>query len=270
MAVTPSIWFSPASSSLPVIPPNPLPYTIPPPPASSVGPPFTIPESLYHRLLSANYPITIALVYATTVIILNRVNASRGNKPWPFSKTTAFLWSVVLHNVVLAVYSGWTFVGMVKAVHHSVGPSLHSRKGMVGVWDAVCKIHGPSGLGNAASYNESTRAWVTSSPTTKLSTSGMPLSTDTGRMWNEGLAFYGWIFYLSKFYEVVDTAIILAKGKRSSMLQMYHHAGAMLCVWAGIRYMAPPIFMFCLFNSCIHTMMVCPVRFQATACEPQS
>ncbi|KAH0547878.1 hypothetical protein GP486_008381 [Trichoglossum hirsutum] len=257
MAATPSVLFSSTSQFLPAIRPNALPYTLPPPsPASSASPPFTIPESLYQRLLSANYPITVVLIYATTVTILNRINASRGNKPWAFSKTTAFLWFVILHNVTLAIYSGWTFAGMAKAVHRSVGPALRDRKGAVEIWDSVCKIHGPSGLGNAASYNESVGAWTVSSPTTRLSASGTPSSTDTGRLWNEGLAFYGWIFYLSKFYEVVDTAIVLAKGKRSSTLQTYHHAGAMIGMWAGIRYMAPPIFMFCLFNSCIHTMMI--------------
>ena len=76
------------------------------------------------------------------------------------------------------------------------------------------------------------------------------------RIWNEGLAFYGWLFYLSKFYEVVDTLIILAKGRKSSLLQTYHHAGAMLCMWAGIRYMSPPIWMFVLVNSGIHAIMV--------------
>ncbi len=59
---------------------------------------------------------------------------------------------------------------------------------------------------------------------------------DTGRIWNEGLAFYGWIFYLSKFYEVLDTFIILAKGKLSSTLQTYHHAGAMMCMgWHALH-----------------------------------
>ena len=75
-------------------------------------------------------------------------------------------------------------------------------------------------------------------------------------MWNEGLAFYGYFFYLSKFYEVVDTAIILAKGKRSSTLQTYHHAGAMLCMWAGMRFMTPAIWMFCFFNSGVPALMV--------------
>lgn len=86
----------------------------------------------------------------------------------------------------------------------------------------------------------------------------MPSDSAQGRFWNEGLAFYGWIFYLSKFYEVLDTLIILAKGKQSSTLQTYHHAGAMLCMWAGIRYMASPIWVFAFVNSAIHAMMVSP------------
>ena len=66
------------------------------------------------------------------------------------------------------------------------------------------------------------------------------------------------MYMLTKSYkdEVVDTLIILAKGKRSATLQTYHHAGAMLCMWAGIRYMSPPIWMFCLVNSGIHFLMV--------------
>ena len=47
-------------------------------------------------------------------------------------------------------------------------------------------------------------------------------NSDVGRQWNRGLAFYGWLFYLSKFYEVVDTLIILARSKRGSFLQIYH------------------------------------------------
>ncbi|KAI5280529.1 hypothetical protein KEM54_003657 [Ascosphaera aggregata] len=77
----------------------------------------------------------------------------------------------------------------------------------------------------------------------------------SGRLWNSGLAYFGWLFYVSKFYEVIDTLIILAKGKKSSTLQTYHHAGAMLCMWAGIRYSAGPIWIFPTFNSLIHALM---------------
>jgi len=57
-------------------------------------------------------------------------------------------------------------------------------------------------------------------------------------LWEEALAWYGWWFYLSKFYEVIDTAVIILKGRKSSLLQTYHHAGAMICMWAGIRFVS--------------------------------
>jgi hypothetical protein len=74
-------------------------------------------------------------------------------------------------------------------------------------------------------------------------------------VWERGLSYYGYFFYLSKFYEVFDTVIILAKGRQSSLLQTYHHAGAMLSMWAGIRFASPPIWIFVVFNSLIHTIM---------------
>lgn len=138
-----------------------------------------------------------------------------------------------------------------RSVSNPVGPT-----GLVGTVDSLCKMHGVTGLGSAVAYNPTASQWVSeSSSTVLLSSVGAPDSTDLGRLWNEGLAFFGWLFYLSKFYEVLDTAIIIAKGKRSSTLQTYHHAGAMMCMWSGIRYMSPPIWMFVLVNSGIHALM---------------
>lgn len=242
-------------------PPDSQPQALPPPPVGSTlsAPPFSIPSSWYTAVLDVRVPITIAGIYAVSVTALNAYNRSRGNKPWRVSKTRPFFWFVVAHNVFLAVYSAWTFVGMWQALKNSV---LHPSgpAGLVGTIDSFCKIHGPAGAGNAIAYNVSSSQWATQSPyTVQLTEAGEPHSTDVGRMWNEGLAFYGWWFYLSKFYEVLDTVIILAKGKRSSTLQTYHHAGAMMCMWAGIRYMSAPIWMFCFVNSGIHALMVrCP------------
>jgi hypothetical protein len=162
----------------------------------------------------------------------------------------------VAHNVFLAVYSGWTFWGFFKALQRTVynprGPD-----GLAGTVDSLCKMHGIPGLSNAIEYNPNYSAWISESPGKVLLTDmGTPDPTDLGRLWNEGLAFYGWFFYLSKFYEVLDTVIIILKGKRSSTLQTYHHAGAMMCMWAGIRFMSPPIWMFVFVNSGIHAMMV--------------
>ena len=144
---------------------------------------------------------------------------------------------------------------MINAVAVSI-PSFRGEAGLAGVADALCKINGPRGIGSAAFFNETNRAWSITNKAFHLAADGLgPENTDVGRIWNEGLAFYGWLFYLSKFYEVVDTFIILAKGRKSSFLQTYHHAGAMLCMWAGIRYMSPPIWMFVLVNSGIHAIM---------------
>lgn len=62
--------------------------------------------------------------------------------------------------------------------------------------------------------------------------------------WNTALGLYGYYFYLSKYYEIFDTIIILLKGRRSSLLQTYHHSGAILTMWAGINYSAYPIWIF--------------------------
>lgn len=244
-------------ASLLNFPPSSRPETIPAPQATEFSwkQPFNIPPGLYTQLLDVRVPITIATVYALTVVVINRINKSRGYKPYGFSHSRLFKLFVVLHNVFLAIYSAWTCVGMFQAFGNSWA-DRGDPNGLAGIVDALCKINGPRGYGNAATFNPRTEQWSIPNSAFKL-TNGLPDPTDAGRLWNQGLAYLGWIFYLSKFYEVVDTAIILAKGKKSSTLQTYHHAGAMMCMWAGIRYMAAPIWIFCLVNSGIHAMMVC-------------
>ncbi|SOV03721.1 related to ELO1 - Elongase I [Ustilago sp. UG-2017a] len=69
------------------------------------------------------------------------------------------------------------------------------------------------------------------------------------------LGKYAYIFYLSKYYEVFDSLILLLKGKRVSNLQSYHHAGAIICMWIAYRYQSQAVWVFCLFNSFVHTCM---------------
>ncbi|KAE8451177.1 hypothetical protein EG329_004341 [Mollisiaceae sp. DMI_Dod_QoI] len=214
--------------------------------------PVYIPTKIYQAALDIRVPITIACVYAALVTLLNSYNKTNGYKPWGISKSKAFFVFVVIHNVLLALYSGWTFAGMLRAMTTIFANPLNSS-GLAGTVDSLCKLHGPSGLGNAVTYNPLQSQWTSTSP--NVIDVQTATNTDLGRLWNEGLAFYGWFFYLSKFYEVLDTLIILAKGKKSSILQTYHHAGAMMCMWAGIRYMSPPIWMFVFVNSFIHTLM---------------
>lgn len=236
--------------------PNSRPVPLPPPVKErSFRSPFGIEPTLFHAALRPEIPITFATIYIVSVLALNAFNRKRNHKPWWIARQWWFQWFVVVHNAVLTIYSTATFLAMCRAIAHT-WPGLNTETGLAGAADALCKMHGPRGLGDAATFNTTINIWEAKNTLIKLGYDSSPDPSDVGRLWNEGLAFWGWMFYISKFYEVLDTLIILAKGKRSATLQTYHHAGAMLCMWAGIRYMSPPIWMFVFINSFIHALMV--------------
>ncbi|KAI9789566.1 MAG: hypothetical protein M1816_005973 [Peltula sp. TS41687] len=252
---TPPVRLSRPSVSLHEFLPDSVPTTVPPPTSEfTYAPRFNIPVKLYNHLLEPYYPFGFALLYVVAVYLLNRKNCQRGNKPWSFAKSGVFFGAVILHNLFLTVFSGWVLRGMAQAVRHS-WPGWPGEHGLAGTVDALCKIHGPRGLGNGVAYNATTNIWTAPNVAVNLTPLGLPDNTDLGRIWNEGLGFYGWLFYISKFYEVLDTFILLAKGKTPSTLQVFHHAGALISLWAGIRYMSPPIWMWVLVNAGVHTMM---------------
>jgi hypothetical protein len=70
-----------------------------------------------------------------------------------------------------------------------------------------------------------------------------------------GVHFWVWNFYVSKYYELLDTAILLMKGKPSSFLQTFHHSGSIIGMWVMTTTHAPAAWIFVLFNSFIHTIM---------------
>ncbi|CAO1616475.1 unnamed protein product [Sympodiomycopsis kandeliae] len=82
----------------------------------------------------------------------------------------------------------------------------------------------------------------------KVALCSMPVNTVT-------LAPYAWLFYISKYYEVVDSMILVIKGKTVSNLQSYHHAGALLAMWIAYRYQSQAVWVFVAFNSGVHTAM---------------
>lgn len=247
-----NIWPSRPALVFPENAPQPI---APPFEGASFRTPFPIPDEWFKAALDPKVPATIAITYAVSVLALNQYNRSRNWKPWRISKTRAFKVFVIAHNVFLAVYSALTCYAMFMGLKRTF-PHYSEQNSFVGIVDSLCKIHGPRGLGNASTYNDDLKLWTNKNPQIALDPVAGPPTSDVGRMWNEGLAWWGYWFYLSKFYEVFDTLIILAKGKRSSTLQTYHHTGAMLCMWAGIRYMAAPIWIFVQVNSGIHALMV--------------
>lgn len=75
------------------------------------------------------------------------------------------------------------------------------------------------------------------------------------------LGKYAYIFYISKYYEVVDSVILLVKGKRVSNLQSYHHAGAIICMWIAYRYQSQPVWGKCSLVSCLACLLVSDLIF---------
>ncbi|KAJ2155954.1 hypothetical protein GGH16_005726 [Coemansia sp. RSA 560] len=76
-----------------------------------------------------------------------------------------------------------------------------------------------------------------------------------GLLWNSVLFKHNYLFYLSKYYELFDTAIILLKGRPASILQIYHHAGIVVIMYLA-NYYAPAVAIFMVWeNAGVHTIM---------------
>jgi len=62
-------------------------------------------------------------------------------------------------------------------------------------------------------------------------------------------------FYLSKYYEYVDTLILYAKNKQPIFLQKFHHLGAVIVWHLGYTNKCEGMLFVCLWNSVVHSMM---------------
>jgi len=71
----------------------------------------------------------------------------------------------------------------------------------------------------------------------------------------DGFAFYVMLFYLSKFYEFMDTFILIVKRKKVMLLQSYHHSGAVIAMWALVPTQSHGAMFFVCMNSFVHTAM---------------
>jgi hypothetical protein len=187
----------------------------------------------YNYTLDVRFPFLWALSYMISVIFLNQVNRRRQNKPWAVSRFRAFKTFVLAHNVFLALLSAWVLLSTCKVIRGQA-PAPDEDNYLVHVVDRLCRTEDLmeiERLGHHSSWNNDL--------------------THVHEVW-----YIAWIFYLLKFYEVLDTAIILASGKEASLLQTYHHTGVMICAWASLRFVAPSAFSVLLLNSGIHTFMV--------------
>lgn len=75
-------------------------------------------------------------------------------------------------------------------------------------------------------------------------------------LWKDaGFGSWSFIFYMSKYYEFMDTWILVLKGKQPSFLQIYHHTGIAFCMWVGVLSHSSWLKYVTLLNSIIHTLM---------------
>eukprot|EP00291_Cryptomonas_curvata_P022724 CAMPEP_0172166528 /NCGR_PEP_ID=MMETSP1050-20130122/9035_1 /TAXON_ID=233186 /ORGANISM="Cryptomonas curvata, Strain CCAP979/52" /LENGTH=231 /DNA_ID=CAMNT_0012837155 /DNA_START=93 /DNA_END=784 /DNA_ORIENTATION=- len=72
---------------------------------------------------------------------------------------------------------------------------------------------------------------------------------------NGRLYFWSYLFYLSKYYEFLDTVFIVLKKKPLDFLHCYHHAIVPLSAWMGFKGWYMPIITGSIFNSAVHTVM---------------
>lgn len=72
---------------------------------------------------------------------------------------------------------------------------------------------------------------------------------------DSGFGFWADVFYVSKYYEFVDSWILVLKGKNPSFLQVYHHTGIALAMYFATQSHCNWLLWVVCLNSFIHTLM---------------
>jgi hypothetical protein len=74
---------------------------------------------------------------------------------------------------------------------------------------------------------------------------------------NGTLGFWAYVYYLSKFYELLDTTLQLIRGKYPPhyFLHAYHHGLVLLMSWMWLEHAPSLRFVGLLFNSLVHVVM---------------
>ncbi|KAJ5701280.1 hypothetical protein N7488_008828 [Penicillium malachiteum] len=218
--------------------------------------PFDVNDTLYHTSMSFDFVLTFVAIYVATVHLLNQYNAAHQYRPWALTRTPLFKLVMLVHNASLALFSAWCLGGM---IHTHYRHWNSARSGLELSYSAcaefVCQFDSTSYRSKLFCSANNPATGLTYDCVIRLTHDNCAVLNKT-KTPSEGLIYIYWIFYMSKFYEIVDTLIILARGKTSSTLQTFHHAGVVLIGWTGLRNespMAPP---GAMMNAGVHTLMV--------------
>lgn len=166
-------------------------------------------EAVYSLSLDFRFPVTACLVYVGLVQVGNYCNSKKPGVESRAAPVKPKEYWIILHNVLLCVYSAAAFWYSLKLVmdHFQQSPVLQA------------------------------------------------LVDADQRVLDSGMDFIAWTFYLSKYYEFMDSFILWYKGKPISFLQTYHHVGAVMTMWYILATRLVGIWIWPVFNGFIHTIM---------------
>lgn len=79
--------------------------------------------------------------------------------------------------------------------------------------------------------------------------------------------FWSYVFYLSKFYEFMDTVILVLKKRPLTFLHVYHHAMVVVMCFLWLEYSQSLQVIALITNASVHTLMyayylLCSIGFQ--------
>jgi hypothetical protein len=166
---------------------------------------------------------------------MNRRNKGRSHKPWISTKKGAASIVIFAYNSALSAFSAWIFISSFRTLQRR-WPSSNDTNYVSRAVDIVCNIYGGHPNGFQPNRDNPSRS--------------------------ESIAYYVWLFYLSKYVEIIDHVITLAKGKEVSSMHAFHHAGAILVFWVASRSseigrLGVASLAGMMLNTAFHTVIVC-------------
>lgn len=183
--------------------------------------------SSYRQLLGMQMSFTVTVIYISLAIWGNHVNERRGHRRWAWRESRIFHVLLLLHNTSVAIFSIVVFFSAALVIYRGL-PNFISPDYGAQLADYLCRVQGP--------------LWTT--------------GDEFRGLWSE-FGCIEEIFCLSKYYQLLDSAIIFAGGRRLSNLHVFHHAGVIVCACLMWQLASPHGVIGLILNSATHSLLVC-------------
>jgi len=70
-----------------------------------------------------------------------------------------------------------------------------------------------------------------------------------------GLGFWAYVFYASKYYELIDTFFLVLRKSDLTFLHVFHHSTVVVCCWYALHEEMVFGWITCLNNASVHVLM---------------